>query len=114
MHPYVVSLLFRAADASLPTRHARGFSCIGNNGNPRFATTEYDGTTLSAQAFEIRWKSEDLVSRAQVAPAPRVVTTLPDTSSTVNTTATAAMSSLVEEPEQDPTSSPSPTSNGGA
>lgn len=37
-----------------------GYGCNEADGNPRFATTEYDGTTLSAPAFEIRWRSEDL------------------------------------------------------
>lgn len=38
----------------------RGFDC--NDEDPRFATTEFGGTTVSAPAFEIRWRTEDLRS----------------------------------------------------
>lgn len=47
-----------------------GFNCNEPNGNPMFATTEYDGTTLSAPAFEIRWRSEDLMTGEEEIPWP--------------------------------------------
>lgn len=52
-----------------------GFDCNEEDGNPRFATTEYDGTTLSAPAFEIRWRSEDLAESGEDIPWPGELTT---------------------------------------
>ena len=51
-----------------------GYGCNEADGNPRFATTEYDGTTLSAPAFEIRWRSEDLETRNGDVPWPTIAT----------------------------------------
>lgn len=37
-----------------------GYSCNAADEDQRFAVTKYDGTFLSAPAFEIRWRSGDL------------------------------------------------------
>ncbi|KAI9896319.1 hypothetical protein N3K66_008491 [Trichothecium roseum] len=36
-----------------------GFGCNAEDEDQRYATSEYDGTTLSAPAFEIRWRDSD-------------------------------------------------------
>lgn len=80
-----------------------GYDCNERNGNPRYATTAYDGTTLSAPAFEIRWRSEDLQTGGMDVPWPTLGTQTSQASIPI-TLGTWESSST-----QTPTSTPSPT-----
>ncbi|POR33819.1 Uncharacterized protein TPAR_05994 [Tolypocladium paradoxum] len=69
------------------------YECNGEDKDQRFATSNYDGTILSAPAFEIRWRSEDLKTGAAETARPGDSTTasgdsLPTGTVTISATTT--------------------------
>ena len=104
MHPDV-SQLFSCRRYSKKADDGRGFDCNDVDGNQRFATTEYDGTTLSAPAFEIRWRSEDLKTDVGELPAPSMTKSSSYRSSpaTPLTFSTLASAGASDTPAPDPT-----------
>lgn len=54
----------------------RGYECNGQN-DPRYATSSYGPTILSAPAFEIRWRGQDLQQPAGPLSPPGVHTSPP-------------------------------------
>ncbi|UNI24828.1 hypothetical protein JDV02_010544 [Purpureocillium takamizusanense] len=47
-----------------------GYKCNREDKDQRFATLESSGTVISAPAFEVRWRSEDLKGMGQSQPLP--------------------------------------------
>ncbi|KAL7802065.1 hypothetical protein V8C44DRAFT_370755 [Trichoderma aethiopicum] len=70
-----------------------GYDCNDKTKDQRFAVTNYDGTILSAPAFEIRWRSVDVSNARRStefnppgAPAPRPTSTIAPASTSSFTT----------------------------
>ncbi|KAK3182523.1 hypothetical protein K4F52_006163 [Lecanicillium sp. MT-2017a] len=70
-----------------------GYACNAKQDDQRYATSMYDGTTLSAPAFEIRWRSDDVRGPGAVPPA-MTSSNLPPTSSADATAVTSVTRSV--------------------
>ncbi|RFU79292.1 drug transporter [Trichoderma arundinaceum] len=62
-----------------------GYDCNDMTKDQRFAITNYDGTTLSAPAFEIRWRSVDLTVRTTERFPPGIPTPMPTSTNAIST-----------------------------
>lgn len=77
----------------------RAYKCNADGKDQRFAVSDFDGTLLSAPAFEIRWRGVDLKvgadtsSRASDRGLPSETVTLSESASTASSTAAATHSS---------------------
>ncbi|TFB02878.1 hypothetical protein CCMA1212_005250 [Trichoderma ghanense] len=70
-----------------------GYDCNDKTKDQRFALSNYDGTILSAPAFEIRWRSADVSNAMRStefnppgAPTPRPISTAPVSTSRFTST----------------------------
>jgi hypothetical protein len=78
-----------------------GYECNDEDKDQRYAVSAYEGTILSAPAFEIRWRSEDLLAEQ---------TTLPDPGGAISIPTAEPSSSHAEGDEHGSGSEAAPTS----
>ncbi len=68
------------------------YACNARTDDQRYATSMYDGTTLSAPAFEIRWRSYDVRGPGAVPPVATSSNVLGKSSQDAKTTTSSASS----------------------
>ncbi|EHK19283.1 uncharacterized protein TRIVIDRAFT_69279 [Trichoderma virens Gv29-8] len=106
-----------------------GYDCNDMTKDQKYAVTNYDGTTLSAPAFEIRWRSADLAHAIRTTemnppgiptpfptstrdlPTSKLITTTTDTFVSAPTSAFPTSSTAVQLSSSSVSSSPPPQSN---
>ncbi|KAL7939235.1 hypothetical protein V8C35DRAFT_286100 [Trichoderma chlorosporum] len=85
----------RAREDSIMIWYKSGYECNDLTKDQKYAVTNYDGTTLSAPAFEIRWRSADLAHGVRTTemfppgiptPFPTLTTSDVSTSKLITTT----------------------------
>lgn len=80
----------REPDTYWQLTRTREYECNDESKDQKYATTKFDGTVLSAPAFEIRWRAEDLLSRSMDRPGSRVQTLPPPLTTATKASATSS------------------------